>query len=826
VADRGSASAFTWLLAGAALVRLLAFWATHAVFAFETTGVIHGSGAYDLYARNLIASGVYGLTPGAPDAVLPPLYGVMLAAVYRIAGRAALGVVLFNVACDLIAIAALRRVILRVLPEREALAGVAATFVACYPYLVFQSLTVIDTSLFVAELYVLLALIAALGDRSRDRAVWRRAAAAGVVLGLSLLTRPILPLLVVLAIPWMARRAGWQRAAVSMSAMAVVAAVVLSPWVVRNYRVFGAFVPFSTNGGSNFWQGNNPETVAYLRAGFDVQWIRPDPIRAPDRLGLEADREFAARALAYLRDNPGDIPALAWTKFRVLWSLGVAPRRNPAAGDAIEAYGQPLFERAGRTVHRVYWGALLALGLFGLVLTLRQWRDVSLLWLPPVTITIAYVVMHPSTRYRVPADPAWFAFAAVALVHLVSIVRGRRRTTVHRAATASGEPPCVCWIGATAYRQPLEPGAARKWRALARLGASMHVIGFSADGRPRTFEQHATFHLLRRPRSPLLRYLVFFTTAPVTLVRVARGPTVVVAQSPYEGAVAALACALLRRRGRRAALVIESHGDFEQGLFLQRRPLFPGLMRRVMRRTADYALRHADAGRAVSESARRQLATRAPALPIVIFPAWVDAETFDEGAPRPPPSACRTLIYAGALVPGKGVHLLVDAMARRPDPAADATLVIAGPDTNPAYAARLRARVAAHGLSDRITFVGELAPPDLARRFDTARAVVLPSYSEGLPRVALEAMLRGTPVLAARVGGVPELIRDGETGYLVEPGDVEALAREIGRVFTDPAIDAVAARGRTAAREKASADRFVSAHRDLLQFAAGPLSPP
>jgi hypothetical protein len=150
-------------------------------------------------------------------------------------------------------------------------------------------------------------------------------------------------------------------------------------------------------------------------------------------------------ALDYLRANPGVIPELVWVKFLTHWSIDIFPRLNPAEGDALDlsgdtgdlalgglpegdpvaVYAQPLFDQIGRSVHRVYFGALLALALLGIALTRRQWREVSLLWFVQISMTVVYVVFHPSTRYRVPSDPLLFLFSAAAVVWLLERI-GRR----------------------------------------------------------------------------------------------------------------------------------------------------------------------------------------------------------------------------------------------------------------------------------------------------------------------------------------------------------------------------------------------------------------
>ncbi len=346
------------------------------LFAMTPGEGAHGSGAYDLYATNLLSTGVYGLVPGTPDAVLPPLYAAALAAVYRIASRSTVWIVALNATADAITILAIRRLGARLFRNGAAVGAMAAIAVACYPYLVFQSLTVIDTSVFAALLYVFLVLVVALRDAPDGARSFRMGLAAGAVWGLAMLTRPVLPFLALFAAVWLTAALGWRRGLLRLAPVALAGALVVTPWIVRNWRVAG--VPsFTTNAGSNFWQGNNPQTLAYLRAGYDVQWIPAGPSQARDPLGADADRALFRRAVTYLRTHPGAIPALIWAKFLVYWSIDVTPRRNPgvdatrsgAGGlqastsstgmmtlsglrpdDPIAAYSQPLFERLGRTV--------------------------------------------------------------------------------------------------------------------------------------------------------------------------------------------------------------------------------------------------------------------------------------------------------------------------------------------------------------------------------------------------------------------------------------------------------------------------------------------
>ncbi|MFC1960868.1 glycosyltransferase family 39 protein [Chloroflexota bacterium] len=420
-------------------VGMLAVFPT--VFAFADTGAIHGSGAFDEYAQNLRATGVYGREAGTPDAAIPPLYSYALAGVYGLAGRGGWAVGLFHTLLDVLNIVMLYAIGQRLFRQSEWIGWLAGLFYAFYPYLIFQNLTLIDTPFFMTLLFAFLLLMILLRDRAElDRYTLLLAVAGGAVFGLGVLTRPITPLLAMLIAVWFLFRLSFKQTVIRLLPVAVVGMLFVLPWIARNYRVFDAFIPMTTTSGPNFWQGNSQYTVPYLRAGYDVQWTTPKD----DPNEELANEVFFELAYAYWAEDPCNLPELLWVKFLVHWSIDIAPRLNPTAGelprldylgnalvetgadgglnltgvpegDPVDVYSQPLFDRMGRTVHRYYYGTLFVLSLIGIVLTLSQWREVLLLWFVQLWSTAIYVFFHPSTRYRVPTDPLLFLFAAYTL---------------------------------------------------------------------------------------------------------------------------------------------------------------------------------------------------------------------------------------------------------------------------------------------------------------------------------------------------------------------------------------------------------------------------
>lgn len=379
-----------------------------------------------------------------------------------------------------------------------------------------------------------------------------------------------------------------------------------------------------------------------------------------------------------------------------------------------------------------------------------------------------------------------------------------------------------CWIGGARFPYPLDSTTGKKWQMMAGMGIQAHVIGFSTDLRPRRFTQHAVFHLLPGLKNALLRYIVIFLGAPLIALRLvfSRGVRVLIAQSPYEGAIGAFVKQVAGVFGRRLILIIENHGDFEDSLFLYRHIPLEGLYRALMRQSARYAFRHVDILRAVSTTTAAQLQKWAPDKPLVQFMTWTDSEAFAAGERLAPPSSNRDIVYAGVLIPLKGIHFLLDALAALAPDFPDAHLWLVGSPDNAEYVEQLKQQIHRLGLETHVTFAGRVTQQELAERMSGARVTVLPSLSEGLPRVIVEAMLCGSPVIGTAVAGIPDLIEDGVTGYLVPPGDTDALEAALRRVLAHPDIDQMGQRAREFAQAFFSPDRYFAGYRQLFEQAS------
>lgn len=142
------------------------------------------------------------------------------------------------------------------------------------------------------------------------------------------------------------------------------------------------------------------------------------------------------------------------------------------------------------------------------------------------------------------------------------------------------------------------------------------------------------------------------------------------------------------------------------------------------------------------------------------------------------------LLFVGNCIFRKGLHILVDAIAQLGNPNLYLDIV-GGQSREPKYVRHLKKRVSSLHLEDMVSFHGEVNPSHIWRWYAQADVFVAPSLYEGYGMVFAEAMSFGLPIIATRVGGIPEVVEDGKTGILIPPNDVESLAQSIKDLYED-----------------------------------------
>ncbi|WP_410216625.1 glycosyltransferase [Paracoccus sp. (in: a-proteobacteria)] len=189
---------------------------------------------------------------------------------------------------------------------------------------------------------------------------------------------------------------------------------------------------------------------------------------------------------------------------------------------------------------------------------------------------------------------------------------------------------------------------------------------------------------------------------------------------------------------------------------------------------------------AVSTFGRSQLARWTPFAQwdrLQVVHCGIDPDRFAVPFPMPAgpgPNLPLRLVSIGRFAEQKGQMLLIEAMARCSAPV-HLTLVGDGP-----LAPALRAAIAQHRLTDRIDLPGWKDEAGVRAALAEAHVMVLPSFAEGLPVALMEAMAAGRPSITTYIAGIPELMIDGHTGWLVPAGDADALAQALDHAAATP----------------------------------------
>ncbi|MEM1065302.1 MAG: glycosyltransferase [Pseudomonadota bacterium] len=186
----------------------------------------------------------------------------------------------------------------------------------------------------------------------------------------------------------------------------------------------------------------------------------------------------------------------------------------------------------------------------------------------------------------------------------------------------------------------------------------------------------------------------------------------------------------------------------------------------------------------ISQYARSQLeryADEADWPKFRIVHCGVTPEDFD--APLPENGAAAAFVFVGRLAPVKGVDVLLEAFARARQtvPRIQLTIIGDGPE-------RVRLEAQAEPMGDAVRFTGYLSQAEVAELLAEADGLVLASHAEGVPVVLMEAMAAGRAVIATDITGVPELVEDGVSGFLVPASDPVAFASRMAEVAQDPVL--------------------------------------
>jgi N-acetyl-alpha-D-glucosaminyl L-malate synthase BshA len=360
--------------------------------------------------------------------------------------------------------------------------------------------------------------------------------------------------------------------------------------------------------------------------------------------------------------------------------------------------------------------------------------------------------------------------------------------------------------------------AAELARCLAHRGHRTHVISSDTPFRLRESAADVRFHRVETPGYPVFREPQYLLALANRLVQVARAYRLDIIHAHY--AIPHAAAAYLARQ-----ILIGSSG----GAIVPRTiTTLHGTDVTILgsdasyRETVAFCIDQSDAVTAVSASlsadTRRAMAVTRD---ITVIPNFVDLDVYrrqpDPGLrARFCPDGERLVIHMSNLRPVKQVDAVVRVFAEvRARVRARLVIVGEGPELG-----RAEQLIDELGIRADVELVGEAQ--DVVGLLSVSDLFLLPSLQESFGLSALEAMACGVPVVASNVGGLPELVTDGVTGFLHPPDHIAAMAESAIAILSDPALHArMAAEGARVAAERFSSDRIVPQYEAVYQQALG-----
>jgi glycosyltransferase involved in cell wall biosynthesis len=352
----------------------------------------------------------------------------------------------------------------------------------------------------------------------------------------------------------------------------------------------------------------------------------------------------------------------------------------------------------------------------------------------------------------------------------------------------------------------------KKFKALSDLG-NISYIAVSESGAAKCGKSDgAELCLSARTGFKPLDLLLFQFSAIKNGLKQSKGrESIIYSQSALNDGVAA--CMIKGLTG--AKLIVGLHGDWETEINYSkpRTSLFMPLINAV----AANVFKKSDAVRVISDATEERALEFVGKDKIfsVKFPALFDINFFLEGEVKEFKE--NSAVFVGSLIGRKGIAFLIRAVPLVKKKFPDFKVYILGKGPIKEELETLAKKLK---IENNVEFLGHRNAEDVKKYIDKSSVLVLPSLSEGLGRIALEAMARGRPVIGSATEGIKETVRDGENGYLVEPRNYNAIAEGIIRILQNKKkAQEMGKQGRAWVKKNFSMKKYVENHKKLFDFA-------
>ena len=335
----------------------------------------------------------------------------------------------------------------------------------------------------------------------------------------------------------------------------------------------------------------------------------------------------------------------------------------------------------------------------------------------------------------------------------------------------------VLFVAPTKYNYPIKEDLKSKFVILSEI-CKPFVFAFS-NKKKTTAVGNTNLILYKKLNSRFLNYLkIIYLFGFIVPKKIKQNQIdIICLQDPV---TSYFAIKSLKLRNSKVKIVLESHGDFIETIALEKELLIPGIYKKLFKFFASYSIKNADLIRSISSFTEEQVKVYGYKDNFVRFPAWINLSKFLEAKTIRDKHDDFKIIFVGSVTDRKNPDLIVKAISELDD---EISLEIIGPTPNKTYLNELKKSISNSQHKKNILLTPFIAIDELIEKYSNADLFILPSKSEGLGRVVIEAQATGCPVLVSSNTGAVDLIIDHETGYIFENDNLEDLKDKIKNII-------------------------------------------
>ena len=337
----------------------------------------------------------------------------------------------------------------------------------------------------------------------------------------------------------------------------------------------------------------------------------------------------------------------------------------------------------------------------------------------------------------------------------------------------------VLFVSATVYSTPLSIDISKKFEVLSEICLPL-VFAFGNKNEIIDWK-NSKFYLNKKINNRFLNYIhiafLFFFRVP-KLIK-SESIEVVCFQDPITSFITIVS---LKLRKINVKIITESHGDFIETIILEKNLLFPKSYRYIFEKVAKISFQNSDIIRTISEFTENQINKFNLNKQYVRFPAWIDVNKYISTSREISNEESFKILFAGTISPRKNPQILVEAIDYLDE---NIVLEIIGKPINNEYFEQLKKRIENSKHKKNILITPHLSQDELIKKYLQYDLFILPSISEGLGRVVIEAQATGCPVLVSSDTGIVDLVMDGETGFIFENNNALDLSSKLDTLIKD-----------------------------------------